>query len=56
MWLFVVSEHMYRAMCTTFAICHLSDVLYIFNQIRSKVILVNARIYDPLTRFQGDAT
>ena len=30
--------------------CHLLDVLYIFNQIRSKVLLVNARIYEPLIR------
>ena len=55
MSLFAVSEHMYRAVCTTFAICHLLDVLYIFNQIRSKVILVNARIYEPLIRIYGEA-
>ena len=44
-----------RAVYTTFAICHLLDVLYIFNQIRSKVILVNARIYEPLIRIYGEA-
>ena len=54
MWLFVVSEHMYRATCTTFAICRLLDVLYIFNQIRSTVILVNARICEPLIRIYGE--
>ena len=54
MWLFAMSEHMCRAVCTTFAVCRLLDVLYIFNQIRSTVILANTRIYEPLIRIYGE--